>query len=125
MDDTLAPPVVLIVEDEWLICDEIADEFRRAGWRVVEASSGEGCLALAQSEVRIDAVVTDVHLAGEVSGWDVAEALRAIVPDIAVVYATANPIETSRMVEGSVFFTKPCRTAELLDACRKRCHVNL
>ena len=80
----LPAPIVLIVEDEWLILAEIAEEFQRAGWTVLEANTGESSVALAQNGQRIDAVVTAIQLAGYLSGWDVADAFRALNPDIPV-----------------------------------------
>jgi CheY-like chemotaxis protein len=123
VNDALRAPVVLIAEDEWLIREEISQEFRHAGWDVLETSSGEACLAVAREERRIDAMVTDIQLGGGVNGWDVADAVRSIKPNLAVVYASGNVMERSRMVPGSAFFAKPCRTAELVETCRRLCHL--
>ena len=123
MNDALRAPVVLIAEDEWFLRDEISQEFRHAGWDVLETSSGEACLAVAREQRRIDAVVTDIQLGGGVNGWDVADAVRSIKPNLAVVYASAGAIERSRMVPGSVFLAKPCRTVELVETCRRLCRV--
>jgi len=119
VNDALRAPVVLIVEDEWFIREEMSQGFRHAGWDVLETSSGEACLAVAREERRIDAVVTDIQLGGGVNGWDVAEAVRPIKPNLAVIYASGNVMERSRMVPGSAFFAKPCRTAELIETCRR------
>jgi two-component system, response regulator PdtaR len=121
--DALRAPVVLIAEDEWLIREEISEAFRRGGWDVLETSSGEACLAVAREERQIDAVVTDVQLGGGVDGWDVADGVRSINPNLAVVYASAGSIERSRMVSDSAFFAKPCRMVELVETCRRLCGV--
>ena len=42
---------------------------------------------------------------------------RAADPEIAIVYVSGTPVEESRMVAGSLFFSKPYRTRELSDAC--------
>jgi CheY-like chemotaxis protein len=111
-------PVALIVEDEWLLRDDIAQTLREAGWAVLEASTGEGAIALLHAGRRIDTVITDIHLAGYLSGWDVGEAFRARYPDIHIVYASGNSIERSRRVPGSLFFDKPYQTRKLLEALR-------
>jgi CheY-like chemotaxis protein len=123
VNDALRAPVVLIAEDEWFIREEISQEFRHAGWDVLETSSGEACLAVAREQRPIDAVVTDIRLGGGVNGWDVADVVRSIKPDLAVVYASGSLMESSRMVPGSAFFAKPCRTAELVETCRRLCGV--
>ena len=110
--------VALIVEDEWLVRVEIANEFQDAGWRVLESSTGEGALALLRQEQRIDVLVTDVQLTGYLSGWDVAQAFRAESADMPVVYTTSHTVDRSRRVPGSAFFDKPCKPGELLDACQ-------
>ena len=117
-------PVVLVVEDEWLIREEIAHELAHGGCNVLEASTGEGAVALLREGQKIDAVVTDIRLAGYLSGWDVAEAFRAVRPDMPVIYASANEAEKSRRVPGSVFFAKPYRTSEILAACRTACRLS-
>lgn len=66
--------VVLVVEDEWLIRDEIVSWLRQAGWEVLEASTGEGAVG------PIDVLITDIQLAGYLSGWDVAGAFRGHNP---------------------------------------------
>ena len=70
-----AARVVLVVEDEAVVRAEIAEEFRNYGWRVLEAASGEDAIALIADSF-IDVVFTDIQLAGVVSGWDTAAALR-------------------------------------------------
>src|ERR1700674_5321741 len=88
-------PIVLIVEDEWLVRGEIVGELQKAGAKVLEASTGEGALALLQAG-RVDVVITDIQLAGYLSGWDVADAARAAHRDVPVIYASGNSIEKTR-----------------------------
>ena len=71
--------VVLVVEDDPLIRALIASEFAANGWQVLEAGKGEDVVDWI-SEPRIDVLVTDIQLAGQLSGWDVAEALRSAKP---------------------------------------------
>jgi CheY-like chemotaxis protein len=118
--DTL---VALLVEDEWLVREEIADALRAGGWCVFEAASGESALAFLRSGQHIDVVITDIQLAGELTGWDVAEEFRAARPDIPVIYASGNSHENPRKVQGSVFFNKPYCTSDLLEACAGLCQA--
>jgi CheY-like chemotaxis protein len=61
---------------------------------------------------RIDVVLTDIELAGRISGWDVAEQFRAARADVLIIYTSGNSADRSRRVPDSVFFDKPthCRS---------------
>ncbi len=61
--------VVLIVEDEFLVRCGVADEFREAGYIVVETPSGEEAIAPCKSVTAIDIIFTDINLIGAASGW--------------------------------------------------------
>ena len=113
----------LVVEDEWLLRLELAEELVAAGWQVREAGTGEQALRLldqlqAEGE-KIDFLVTDIRLGGLVDGWEVAEACRNRWPGIAVIYVSANPIAQSRRVAQSVFLSKPVEVEHLLSTTRR------
>ena len=55
----------------------------------------------------IDILVTDIQLAGKLTGWDVVEAFRATQPTMPVIYASASAPDPSRLVPESLFFRKP------------------
>jgi CheY-like chemotaxis protein len=99
--------VVLVVEDESLIRCGVADHLRRAGYNVIETASGEDAIAMSKSDISIDIVFTDIHLIGSVSGWDVAECVRADRPNIPVLYTSGKSVDHGRCVPGSAFLTKP------------------
>jgi CheY-like chemotaxis protein len=60
---------------------------------------------------------TDIQLAGQLSGWDVADELRGLQPDLPIIYTSGNVRDHSREVRGSLFFYKPYDTANIIDAC--------
>jgi len=107
----------LVVEDEWLLRMELADELLAAGWRTLEAGTGETALELIAKEERIDFLITDIRLPGAVDGWSVADVFRQLHPQGAVIYVSANPDLATRRVEGSVFIGKPCDVRLLLQTC--------
>ena len=109
-------PVILLVEDEYIIRAALAGELEVAGWKVLEAGTGEAALALLRGEQRIDVLVTDIHLGGYLSGWEVAEGVRAFSPDTPVVYMSGKSVQKSRMVPGGVFLSKPFPPAAVLAA---------
>ena len=115
----LKPRLVLIVEDEGLLRILIADEFRLAGWQVLETDNGEDAIALLQASHPVDLVFTDIQLGGRLTGWDVGEQCRAIRSDVAVIYASGTAIDRSRRVDGGVFFNKPYATDAVIAACQQ------
>ncbi|HEY4078865.1 MAG TPA: response regulator [Rhizomicrobium sp.] len=107
----------LVVEDEWLLRMELADELLAVGWRTLEAGTGEAALDVIDREERIDFLITDIRLPGSVDGWSVADAFRLRHPQGAVIYVSANPDLSTRRAEGSVFIGKPCDVRLLLQTC--------
>jgi CheY-like chemotaxis protein len=115
MDGAERRRIVLVVEDDPLVRTLITNEFAADGWLVVEAAKGEEVLDLAQ-EFRVGIVFTDIQLAGQLSGWDVAEELRAIRPNLPVIYTSGNATDRARQVRASLFFDKPYEPAEIVEA---------
>ncbi len=117
-DEGTDTPVFLVVEDDWVLRHAIAEELAAAGWRVVEAESGETALEYLEGDDPIDALIADVRLSGAINGWDVAEAFRAKDPDLPVIYVSGNPVDETRRVANSVFLPKPCDAEKLIAVCR-------
>jgi CheY-like chemotaxis protein len=72
--------IALVVEDDWFVREDIANQFRQEGWRVLEAATGAEALELLRHGQSIDILVTDIRLADAMTGWDVAEAVRMMYP---------------------------------------------
>ena len=115
-------PVALVVEDEWLVRMEMADALSERGWRVVEVSTGEAAVHILRDGCSIDLLVTDIRLPGAITGWDVADAFRAVDRSVPVVYCSGNPPDLKRQARDSVFLSKPYRMDSLLEACERFRH---
>jgi two-component system, response regulator PdtaR len=113
----VSAPLVLIVEDEWLLRMELATALEEVGWTVLEADSGESALAILEQKPSLKALITDIRLGGTVNGWQVAEAARAQAPLLPVIYVSANSPEATRQVASSTFFSKPIELTKLLPVC--------
>lgn len=107
----------LVVEDEWLLRMELVDELQAAGWKTLEAATGEEALAILEREPRIDFLITDIRLPGTADGWDVADRFRAAHPQNPVIYVSANPNLAERRAQGSVFLGKPVEMRAVLATC--------
>jgi CheY-like chemotaxis protein len=111
--------VVLVVEDEWVVRDNIAACLSDAGYSVVETDSGEEAITLCNSNMAIDVVFTDINLAGSATGWDVANYYRACRADVQVIYASGKTADHQRRVPGSVFVSKPYKSSDILKVCKE------
>ena len=112
------PPVALVVEDEGVLRLLIVEELQEAGYMVLEASTGETAVDISHRNI-IDLLVTDIELGDGLNGWDVADKLRSMRPQLAVVYASGNSPDNSRRVANAVFFSKPYDAVEVARACQR------
>jgi CheY-like chemotaxis protein len=112
-------PVVLVVEDEFIVRSSIAASLRDAGYNVVECGSGEDAIPLCKSNTSIDIVFTDINLSGQATGWDVAECFRRERPTVPVLYTSGKSIDPHRCVSGSVFVAKPYDSSDIVAACQR------
>lgn len=87
--DELAPPRVLIVDDERAILRAYGRVMESRGCRVETASGGEEGLAILR-RVDIDVIVSDLTMPG-MSGIDFLRAARAHDPDVPVILMTGCP----------------------------------
>ena len=108
----MQPPLVLVVEDDFLVREMIVNELRLSGFEVSEAASAED--ALARSLNRLDLLFTDIRLPG-MNGWRLAEVIRLRHPDVPVLYASGYA-ERVAPLSGSIYLQKPYLPSQVLQA---------
>jgi CheY-like chemotaxis protein len=107
--------VALVVEDDVLQREVVSDLLKDRGLEVVECSTAEAAeLVLTSTGTELRALITDISLAGEMSGVDLAELAKRKFPHLNVVMVSGRgppyiPRNTS-------FLLKPYRPQELLEA---------
>jgi CheY-like chemotaxis protein len=89
---------------------------RDAGYTVMTAARSDEALAILRGPTKVDALLTDIRLPGQIDGWDIAEQARLLRPDLPVVYASAYSYVTPRQVPGSAILDKPYKPEDLLVA---------
>jgi DNA-binding NtrC family response regulator len=83
---------VLLVEDEAIIREIMAESLADAGYGVIEAATGDEAVAMIRSHVhQFGIVVTDFHMPGVATGADVAACLHLEYPGLPVVIASGRP----------------------------------
>ena len=60
--------MALVVEDDGLVREDIADWFRQQGWIVLETAVGAGALQLIREAGRLHLLFTDINLTDAVTG---------------------------------------------------------
>jgi CheY-like chemotaxis protein len=111
-------PLVLVIEDEYLLQADVEKALTEAGFATDIVCSGEEALTLLMWGLkRHCALVTDVRLAGRLSGWEVARSMREKYPSFPVVYVTAYDRDwASHGVPNSILISKPFAPAQLITA---------
>jgi CheY-like chemotaxis protein len=111
-------PLILVIEDEYLLQADIEGVLAEAGFDIDTLSSGEEALTLLMSGARRPrALVADVRLAGRLTGWEVARRIREKDPAFPIIYVTANGQDwPSEGVPNSVLISKPFAPAQLVTA---------
>src|SRR5258706_10998257 len=75
---------ILVIEDDRDVRELALTVLEEAGYRVLEAASGDDAyrLLLAHPDLRIDALFTDVVMPGRFDGIDIANAARELRPGL-------------------------------------------
>jgi DNA-binding response OmpR family regulator len=110
---------LLLVEDEALVRETLAEALKDAGFQVLCAGNGaEAIKALEEDVTRFSAVVTDIRLGDGPDGWDVGRRARELAADLPVVYMSGDSTQdwSSRGVPNSVVAAKPFVPAQILTA---------
>lgn len=115
-EPNLPPPdghgeTVLVIDDETSVRSLIVDVLADSGYHVVEAADGPSGLKILQSDLRIDLLITDVGLPGGMNGRQVADAGRALRPELKILFITGyaeNAVVGNRLLDhGMEIITKP------------------
>jgi CheY-like chemotaxis protein len=102
------PIRVLLVEDEFLISEMVAESLSGQGFSVRAVSNGIDALQhLAVAPV--DILFTDISLPGGIDGTTLARKARELLPDLPVVYASGGlrMFDLPSRVPHSIFVAKP------------------
>jgi CheY-like chemotaxis protein len=113
-------PVVLVVEDEFLLRMDAADMIGEAGFDVIEASHADEAIAILEASPVIHVVFTDVQMPGSMDGLMLARFVRGRWPPIKIV-ATSGfvKLNDNDLPEGSRFLPKPYRQQHLVATLRE------
>ncbi|MBR1172688.1 response regulator [Bradyrhizobium sp. KB893862 SZCCT0404] len=111
--------LILVVEDDFLIQNLVEVALAEGGFENEIVASGEKAIALLQDEpTKYRALLTDINLNGQLTGWDVAKRARELNPEMPVIYMTGAAADEwpSHGVPNSILLNKPFAPAQVVTA---------
>lgn len=81
---------ILVVEDEALIGAMVSDALLDRGFDVQVVANAEDAMRFLNSGLRIDVLFTDINIAGNVDGTELAQQARDIRPNLPIVFASGR-----------------------------------
>src|SRR3954454_5580184 len=107
-------PVVLVVEDEFLIRTYAVDVIKAAGFEVLEATNAEEAILILESRTDIRIVFTDIQMPGSMDGLKLAHAVRDRWPPVQIVATSGHyAFHEGDLPAGTVFLPKPYSPIEV------------
>jgi two-component system, response regulator PdtaR len=103
---------VLLVEDEFLISEWVAESLEEQGFSVLTVSNAADALKYLASDP-VDVLFTDINLPGGMDGAALARRAREMLPHLPVIYASARAtlLKQDARVPGSMVVPKPYEPA--------------
>ena len=114
---TVAPPRLVVVDDDTALAEELAGLFADVGYEVAGvAQTAEQGIQLV-SDSRPDVVVMDVRMEG-MSGTEAAEVLHRQHPEVGVIllsaYTDESIVQAAMDAQVAAYLVKGCSAVELL-----------
>src|SRR5215813_13072305 len=79
------PRVILVLEPDVLVRTTVAEYLRACGYRVIEGIAATDVGAVLNQGHRLDVILADVNLAGDVNGFTLAKNIRQTHPMVDVI----------------------------------------
>jgi len=110
-------PIVLVVEDEFLIRMAIVSHLEDKGFIVIEAENADAANGILAQNDRIEVVFTDVDMPGAINGLKLAAVICTKWPAIRIVVTSGKSIVGVEDIPiGAKFFSKPYDPNEVASA---------
>ena len=113
-------PVVLVVEDEFLLRMDAVDVISAAGFEVLEAANADQAIHILESRFDITVVFTDIQMPGTMDGLRLAAAIRGRWPPIKII-ATSGHVNVTHgdLPDGGRFVPKPYSPRQITGVLRE------
>jgi CheY-like chemotaxis protein len=112
-------PVVLIVEDEFLLRIDAVDMIAAAGFEALEAANADEAIEILEARPDVTVVFTDIQMPGSMDGLKLARAIRGRWPPIKIVATSGHPVGEPDLPEGGRFLPKPYSPRQVTGVLRE------
>lgn len=115
----MRPSHILLVEDEPLQRELMAESLSSAGYEVTATRTGDEAAILLADRDRFDALLTDIAIPGCIDGIGLAEHARQVHPDLPILFVSggaANLRRAEALAQPTVCMSKPFEAVTLLRA---------
>ena len=113
-------PVILVVEDEFLLRMDAAAMVASAGFAVVEAANADEAIEILETRSDIAVVFTDIQMPGTMDGLRLARAVRGRWPPIKIVATSGHlTVAETDLPEGGRFLPKPYSAVDVTCVLRE------
>ena len=111
---------VIVVDDEPILRFMFSEVLQDAGYTVLDAPTADEALAMLERGCEARVVVTDVHMPGELNGFELAKVICRPWPHIGVVLVSGRlrPSE-DELPDESRFLSKPVSPESLTSTVRE------
>ncbi len=117
-------PLILLIEDEKVLCENVSEIIAHYGFRVISAPTGEEGITMAL-EYAPDIIICDIMLPG-IDGFEVLSRVKQIpqLPPTAFIFLTAKSTRSDTRIGMNMgaddYLTKPFTKEELINSIRAR-----
>jgi CheY-like chemotaxis protein len=110
-------PVVLVVEDEFLVRMDAIEVIEGGGFEVVEAKNADEAIAILEQRDDIVLIFTDIDMPGSMDGLKLSHFVKGRWPPIKIIATSGHAkITANDLPEGVRFMPKPYKATEVADA---------
>ena len=101
-------PIVLIVEDEFLVRMSAVKMIENAGFDTLEAGNADEAITILEDRSDIRIVLTDIQMPGSMDGLKLAAAVRGRWPPIKIIATSGRHVlREGELPTGALFLPKP------------------
>jgi signal transduction histidine kinase/ActR/RegA family two-component response regulator len=114
--------LILLVEDNDKVREATANRLKSLGYAVLAAKTGPEAITLLGSEEPMALVFSDIVMPGGMTGYDVAERVRSMRPELKVVFTSGSsdaPLAVSEAARKIKMLAKPYTREQLACALRE------
>ena len=114
--------LVLVVEDNGKVREATVSRLKSLGYAVLEAKTGPEAISLLEAGEPVSLVFSDIVMPGGMTGYDVAERVRSMKPDLKVLLTSGYsemPLAASEAVREIKVLGKPYTREQLAHAFRE------